>query len=164
MNAKSWTRNSCSAVRLAFMDLEHPSKEGGPYRMLSDIQFQGMARALSNQQSASSYQPTIVRLSRCCLLLLNLVGSCVHAVPILWGNNRTLVLILSRGRCRGVRFTAEDTERRQKTRDGSTREPRGKGIAECKYQGVKCDGNGSPTKTRISSSGSVLCYNDGELI
>jgi len=48
--------------------------------------FRGMPRALRNQQSASSYQPTIVGLRRCCLLLLNLVGSCVHAVPILWGN------------------------------------------------------------------------------
>ena len=72
--------------------------------------FRGTSRALRNQLSASSYQPTIVRLRRCCLQLLNLVGSCVHAVPILWGNNRTLVLILSRGRCRRERFTAENAE------------------------------------------------------
>ena len=59
-----------------------------------------MPRALCNQQSAQSYQPTIVRLGGCCLLLLSLVGSCVHPVPMLWGHCRTLVLILSRGKCR----------------------------------------------------------------
>ena len=53
-----------------------------------------------NQRSALSHQPTTMRLFRCCLPLLNLVGSCVHAVPIIWCNNRTLVLILSRGKCR----------------------------------------------------------------
>jgi len=95
-----------------------PSVQGQhPQNETPHIQFQGMSRALSNQQSASSYQPTMVRLRRCCFQLLNLVGSCVHAVPILWGNNRTLVLRLSIGKCRRVRFTeesAEDTERKYK--------------------------------------------------
>ena len=77
-----------------FVQGQHPQNE------IPHIQFQGMSRALSNQQSASSYQPTIVRLRRCCLPLLNLVRSCVHAVPILLDNNRTLVLMVSRGKCR----------------------------------------------------------------